>query len=61
MPEMTETNGQADKAQAAELTKAASQQPVKAKLPKRLLALLSLLTLASVSGLMAKQDRKSVV
>nr|WP_260865103.1 hypothetical protein [Shewanella sp. KCT] len=55
MPEMTETNGQADKAQAAELTKAASQQPVKDKLPKRLLALLLLLTLASVSGLMAKQ------
>ncbi|MCG9723406.1 hypothetical protein [Shewanella sp. Isolate7] len=34
---------------------AANQQPIKARLPKRLLAMLLLLTLASVSGLMAKQ------
>ncbi|MXR68006.1 hypothetical protein [Shewanella insulae] len=49
---MTETNAQAEKAQA---TEAANLQPVKAKLPKRLLALLLVLTLASISGLMAEQ------
>ncbi len=52
VPEMTETNAQAEKAQA---TEAANLQPVKAKLPKRLLALLLVLTLASISGLMAEQ------
>ncbi|MCG9753834.1 hypothetical protein L1D40_01180 [Shewanella insulae] len=49
---MTETNAQAEKAQVAE---AANLQPVKAKLPKRLLALLLVLTQASISGLMAEQ------
>ncbi|WP_373681759.1 MULTISPECIES: hypothetical protein [Shewanella] len=53
-PEITETKAQIDASQAV-TEQTASAQPAKAKLPKRLMALLALLTLASISGLMAKQ------